>query len=608
MAHWHGAIFDERPGLLREGILKRQHGNWQGRQFSIALAALIVAGCGPSAASASLPPGATGPSALAATPGPFLGLRAPVAAPQTLTVINGYDNPIAPLSPNPTWCPSPGVNEHDHCNNQEDGLDLVPSNLADTRLLAPTGGTITWTWRDKGEPALADCMGVQPTGTKLNLTICHFDRSASTGYPDTGATVTVGTVLGLRNAADPWVHLSLDNRSSSRPYPPVPFVDTYSIEGHAFPSASPAVFDLYCGNTIASTNVPAGPNASMPPTPPFYARAPAIDCAPTPTPTRTPTATPKPTPSRASPVPSSSSSVAIVEFTTPTSGSGPNAIAKGPDGALWFTESIGNRIGRITTSGEITEFVIPTPGRLPIGIVAGPDGAIWFTENGANRIGRITISGAVTEYALPHDGNAGPGTIIVGPDGALWFTEQYGNRIGHITTAGQVTEWNVPTPNATPWGMTVGPDDNIWFTELDGSKLGRITGSGAITEFALPHTGGRPNNLVSGPDGALWVAEFNGNRITRVTVAGAAKEFPLTGSIGPDSIVVGPDGALWFTEYAAGGLGRITTSGELSEFDIPSGSSSAPSGIVVGPDGYLWFAELGAWLSYQDRIGRASLP
>jgi streptogramin lyase len=65
----------------------------------------------------------------------------------------------------------------------------------------------------------------------------------------------------------------------------------------------------------------------------------------------------------------------------------------GIDGNLYFTESEGNKIGRITPSGTITEFPIPTSGSLSGsgGIALGPDGAIWFVEFGANKIGRFSI-------------------------------------------------------------------------------------------------------------------------------------------------------------------------------------------------------------------------
>ncbi len=79
----------------------------------------------------------------------------------------------------------------------------------------------------------------------------------------------------------------------------------------------------------------------------------------------------------------------ITEFAVPTSNSGLEGIAAGPDGNLWFTEYAGNKIGRITPGGTITEFPMPTARSRPEGITAGPDGNLWFIEFFANKIGRI---------------------------------------------------------------------------------------------------------------------------------------------------------------------------------------------------------------------------
>jgi virginiamycin B lyase len=62
----------------------------------------------------------------------------------------------------------------------------------------------------------------------------------------------------------------------------------------------------------------------------------------------------------------------------------------GPDGALWFTEHAGDKIGRMTLSGVMTEYKVPTPSSEPMVIEPGPDGALWFTEFNSNKIGRIT--------------------------------------------------------------------------------------------------------------------------------------------------------------------------------------------------------------------------
>jgi streptogramin lyase len=85
----------------------------------------------------------------------------------------------------------------------------------------------------------------------------------------------------------------------------------------------------------------------------------------------------------------------IREFATPTPYSDPFAITTGPDGNLWFTELIGDKIGRITTSGVITEYIIPTSGvsgSEPHGITAGPRNTnkVWFTETATSMIGEIT--------------------------------------------------------------------------------------------------------------------------------------------------------------------------------------------------------------------------
>jgi len=44
----------------------------------------------------------------------------------------------------------------------------------------------------------------------------------------------------------------------------------------------------------------------------------------------------------------------------------------------------------VTTSGNFSEFPIPTAASNPRGITAGPDGALWFTESSGNKIGRLT--------------------------------------------------------------------------------------------------------------------------------------------------------------------------------------------------------------------------
>jgi virginiamycin B lyase len=192
----------------------------------------------------------------------------------------------------------------------------------------------------------------------------------------------------------------------------------------------------------------------------------------------------------------------------------PQAIAAGPDGSLWFTDSGNDAIGRITTQGNFT--LQKSPGdEVSDGITAGPDGAMWFTTY--NNIGRIATDGTVTLF--PDSGGSLPHGITTGPDGALWFAESNGS-VGRITTVGDVEHFPVAPSNAMLQGIVTGPDGKLWVTQyvIGGSRFS--------------------------------------NKVIRVTTTGKSKSFTV--GLGPDNICVGPDGALWFTEAASAALGRLT--------------------------------------------------
>ena len=68
------------------------------------------------------------------------------------------------------------------------------------------------------------------------------------------------------------------------------------------------------------------------------------------------------------------------------------AIVVGQDGALWFTVGTGyGEIGRMTTGGAFSSYStgITPGGAVPSGITKGPDNKIWFTEFLGNRIGKV---------------------------------------------------------------------------------------------------------------------------------------------------------------------------------------------------------------------------
>jgi virginiamycin B lyase len=301
---------------------------------------------------------------------------------------------------------------------------------------------------------------------------------------------------------------------------------------------------------------------------------------------------------------SSAQALTIKEYPLPTSGVGPDAIALGSDGNVWFTEDVGDAIGRITPTGTITEFPVPTSGTSLRGIAAGPDGNLWFTEFEGNKIGRISTAGTITEFTIP-TANAYPWGIAAGPDGKLWFTEPGANKIGRISTSGVFSKFPIPSSGSGPVGISAGSDGNMWFTESGLDQIGRITTSGTVTEFAGLTSGSTAFDIAPGSDTSLWFTEENGDQIGRITTSGTVSEFSVPTPSLLRGISPGPDGNLWFTETAlsANNVANIDTSGAtINEFATPT-SGSGPEGIGPGADGAMWFTEYGA-----SKIGTIGQP
>jgi virginiamycin B lyase len=108
-------------------------------------------------------------------------------------------------------------------------------------------------------------------------------------------------------------------------------------------------------------------------------------------------------------------------------------VATGSDHKIWFTQHRTcqpDLVGNITTSGAVKQYHAVRCSE-PSAIALGPDGAMWFTETAYDHIDRITRDGHITRYQVPTEASA-PYGITAGPDGAMWFTERHANKIGRI--------------------------------------------------------------------------------------------------------------------------------------------------------------------------------
>ena len=209
----------------------------------------------------------------------------------------------------------------------------------------------------------------------------------------------------------------------------------------------------------------------------------------------------------------------------------------GPDGALWFTESATNKIGRITTAG--VDDGVPDPTAIGPGNRGRPGRGPVVRRVDGGKIGRITTAGVITEFPLPR--TTPRVRIAAGPDGALWFTEFDANKIGRITTARAVTEALVPTSDGGAWGSRRDRTGNLVHGVPHRAR------SGGTRSARLARPGGGPRVSLAG--GGLPYGDRRGSRTAR---SGS----PLLGRIG-----------------------RVATSGPSRR---GAGSSSGPQGSCRG--------------------------
>jgi streptogramin lyase len=284
----------------------------------------------------------------------------------------------------------------------------------------------------------------------------------------------------------------------------------------------------------------------------------------------------------------------IHKYSLPHPVSHPQYVAMGSDKNVWFTESGGPRIGKISQAGVITEYTIPS-GTTGDDIAPGASGFLWFSE--ASSIGKISVGGHVTEYPLSVGSDAIG--LSKGPDGNMWFADASLNKIGKITPTGTVTEFTVPTSNAGVNDIVTGPDGNLWFTELTAPAIGKVTTAGAITEYASP--GGFPSEIAVGPDNALYATYYGG--VERITTSGVITTYPGVSGFNYNDISLGPDKQMWMTRQ----------DGEMMEFNpktltfsntfVPDPSSHV-QGLAVGGDGDMWIAavEDNSILVYEESL------
>ncbi len=293
----------------------------------------------------------------------------------------------------------------------------------------------------------------------------------------------------------------------------------------------------------------------------------------------------------------------------------PMQMAVGPDGTLYFPESMGHRVRSVRPDG--TTYSVAGTGSLgfsgdgdqatqaklkaPSGVDVGLDGSLYIADNLNHCIRKVDPSGIITTVAgiggeKGFEGDEGlatsaklnsPYDVAMGFDGCLYIADTGNYRVrkvspdGYISTlAGNgVKEYggdDGPATNASffsPSALAIGPEGNVYIGDVGSYRVRVVEPSGIVRTVAgsgqpgYSGDGGQaiqadltPDAIALAPGGGLYIVSSNVHRVRLVSPEGV-----ITTVAGSGSTVVGEGGF--------GGDGGIPASARINR---PQGSLSLP--------------------------------
>jgi streptogramin lyase len=185
---------------------------------------------------------------------------------------------------------------------------------------------------------------------------------------------------------------------------------------------------------------------------------------------------------------------------------GPHSIQVAPDGALWITLALGNRLARFDPASESFEIHELERGFYPHTLRFDARGRIWYTLAASNHLGIFDpASGENRELRLPARTFAQALALRLLP-ALLWI----GRRVDLRGRAAASDGFTMPIP----YGVDVAPDGSAWFSQLNEHRIGRVDPETfEIEMIETPFAAPRRLRFDSG--GALWIPSFSEGLLAR---------------------------------------------------------------------------------------------
>jgi streptogramin lyase len=279
-------------------------------------------------------------------------------------------------------------------------------------------------------------------------------------------------------------------------------------------------------------------------------------------------------------------------------------LAVHPDGRVYSVDTTQDRLYRLDpATGERRTFAIPR-GDSPLGgVFAGqqpipanadahvaphslqvaPDGSIWITLCLGNKMARFDPETEQFEV-FPEREGLYPHTLRFDARGRAWYTLAVSNHVAVLDPAtGERRAFRLPARTwgeafavrAVPWVLWLGR-----FVALDPER------AGDSPQLPVPY------GIDIAPDGGVWFSQLNAHRIGRLDPESGDIRLVDTPFAAPRRLRFDGQGRLWIPGFSSGVLARFDPgTGEFRTWDLPiePRGSETPYALNVDPrTGAVW--------------------
>jgi streptogramin lyase len=196
---------------------------------------------------------------------------------------------------------------------------------------------------------------------------------------------------------------------------------------------------------------------------------------------------------------------------------GPHSLQIAPDGDVWITLALGNRIARFDPRTERFALYPVGDGYYPHTLRFDAAGRVWFTLAVSNEIGMLDPATGTTRLVRLPSRTLGQALVVRLMPAFLWLARNV--PLGADDVDGP---W-LPIP----YGIDVAPDGGVWFAQLNERRIGRLdprTFEVRLVDTPFP----APRRLRFDSAGRLWIPSFSGSALARFDPAtGEFRTWPL---------------------------------------------------------------------------------